>query len=717
MKARKFLALTLVVAALLLLCALNFSSAQAPVNLDGQLLIVWGDSDPAIRYYLFDESGQATQLLLDEALTRPQGGILAINGQQITVTGAWAATPGAALHVEAISLAGDAGSGQPDDVVGSQPWVSILCKFADIPDEPEPLSYFESLYSTTYPGLDHFWREVSYDLIDLIGSDSVGWYVLPQPRSYYVYDQDGDGIPDLNFGRAAQDCTAVADPDVYFPDFVGVNLMFNATLDCCAWGGSWYLNLDGVSKLYRMTWEPPWGYQNQAVLAHEMGHGFGFPHSCYNPNATYDNRWDVMSSIWNNSPVHPVYGVLGQHTISFHMDLAGWIADEAQITVPAGSRARVTLEQVALPHTDNYLLARVPILGSGYHFYTVEARRQTGYDNVLPGQAVIIHEVDLGRDIPAHVVGTDGSSGAMWLPGEQYVDLAAGITIRVEEATASGYVVTIWNQVVSLSELDLSGPAGGLPDISYPFTVTVEPVNATLPITYVWQATGYAPLTRTKTLSDVVYFSWPVTGPQTVTVTASNAGLIQLSASQPITIYDPAQADFGGGPVTGIAPLTVTLSNLSSGGYETCQWAWGDGQTSAGCDDPSHVYIATGVFSVSLAVSGFGSGDTLTRSRYVTIYQPVAADLAAWPLSGTVPLAVSFSNLSSGDYVTCTWLFGDGGSSNACEHPTHTFAATGTYTVSLTVGGPGGVDTALKPHWITVRERYRRYLPLVLRQP
>ena len=237
MKAHKTLALTFVLAALLLLCAINLSSAQAPVSLDGQLVIVWGDGDPAIRYYLLDASGQTTQLLLDEEMTRPLGGILALNGQQVSVTGVWLAAPGAVLRVESISSVGEAGGGQADDVVGSQPWVSILCKFADIPDEPEPLSYFESLYSTTYPGLDHYWREVSYDQIDLIGSDSVGWYVLPQPWSYYVYDQDGDGSPDLDFGRAAQDCTAVADADVYFPDFVGVNLMFNATLDCCAWGG------------------------------------------------------------------------------------------------------------------------------------------------------------------------------------------------------------------------------------------------------------------------------------------------------------------------------------------------------------------------------------------------------------------------------------------------------------------------------------------------
>ena len=67
--------------------------------------------------------------------------------------------------------------------------------------------------------------------------------------------------------------------DVYFPSFVGINLMFNDDLDGFAWGGSFTLLRDGVTRTYRMTWVPPWGYENQGPIAHEMGHGFGLPHS------------------------------------------------------------------------------------------------------------------------------------------------------------------------------------------------------------------------------------------------------------------------------------------------------------------------------------------------------------------------------------------------------------------------------------------------------
>ena len=60
----------------------------------------------------------------------------------------------------------------------------------------------------------------------------------------------------------------------------GINMMFNSNFDNgYAWGGARYMTLDGETKLWRTTWEPPWAYHSISVIAHEMGHGFGLPHS------------------------------------------------------------------------------------------------------------------------------------------------------------------------------------------------------------------------------------------------------------------------------------------------------------------------------------------------------------------------------------------------------------------------------------------------------
>jgi hypothetical protein len=82
----------------------------------------------------------------------------------------------------------------------------------------------------------------------------------------------------------------------------------------------------------------------------------------------------------------------------------------------------------------------------------------------------------------------------------------------------------------------------------------------------------------------------------------------------------------------------------------------------------------------------------------------VQADFSASPTSGIAPLEASFTNNSSGDYDTCTWTFGDGGTSNDCNNSTHTYTAVGVYTVALTVSGPGGGDTLTRTDYIMVAE-------------
>jgi hypothetical protein len=175
-----------------------------------------------------------------------------------------------------------------------------------------------------------------------------------------------------------------------------------------------------------------------------MGHGFGLPHSCYNPINVYDNAWAVMSQDrYNCAADHdPIYGCIGQHTISYHKDILGWIPSGQEYTAANGT-ATITLEQLALPATGNYKMAKIPIGGSSTHFYTVEARRLIGYDVKLPGAAVVIHEVDTTREEPAHVVGGNGNMGAKWVAGQTFTDTPNKISVSVLSATATGFQVSI----------------------------------------------------------------------------------------------------------------------------------------------------------------------------------------------------------------------------------------------------------------------------------
>jgi hypothetical protein len=532
---RSFYVCTILAVFTLLLQGGITSSGQAasPITLQGNFLIVWGDggqnsNQTSVRYFLASQQYGTVELLVGNDLLTSVGGAVGLNQKVISVNGVWHET-GKSLIVQSILPA----SGQllkPQGVYGPQPWVSILCKFADVPGEPNDLNFFKQMYSSEYPGLDHFWRQNSYDLANLEGSGAYGWFMLPHERAYYF-----DGSGNLIHQRAAEDCTSVAEPYVDFRPFVGINLMFNDNLDCCAWGGAWYLCLDGLCQVWRMTWEPPWGYQNIGVIAHETGHGFGLPHSLGNCQGGYDNRWDVLSDVWSNGtdPNFPQYGTMGQHTISYHKEMLEWITADQQYTAGTGTMKTITLERLALPQTGNYLEARILINNTTEHFYTLEVRQPTGspinYDKWLPGFAVIIHDIVPGRGDPAVVIDQDANcdtsdEGAMYKPGEVFIDDTNGIRVSIDEATQSGYVVTISNQFTAMQSVGLAGAEMGNVYESIPFTATVSPADATIPITYTWEATGLSPIIHTGGTTDSVEFNWDEPGSKGITVTASNAG-------------------------------------------------------------------------------------------------------------------------------------------------------------------------------------------------
>ena len=81
---------------------------------------------------------------------------------------------------------------------------------------------------------------------------------------------------------------------------------------------------------------------------------------------------------------------------------------------------------------------------------------------------------------------------------------------------------------------------------------------------------------------------------------------------------------------------------------------------------------------------------------------PPTADFVGTPRSGTAPLTVAFTNLSSGGATTFSWDFGDGGASSAPD-PSHAYTQPGLYDVSLTVTSPFGTDTETKAAYIDVR--------------
>ena len=79
------------------------------------------------------------------------------------------------------------------------------------------------------------------------------------------------------------------------------------------------------------------------------------------------------------------------------------------------------------------------------------------------------------------------------------------------------------------------------------------------------------------------------------------------------------------------------------------------------------------------------------------------ANFVGTPISGTAPLTVTFTDTSTGSPTSWNWNFGDGSLVNSTvQNPIHTFASTGTYTVSLSATNAAGSNTKTVANYIPV---------------
>ncbi|MBN1889167.1 MAG: PKD domain-containing protein [Thermoflexales bacterium] len=304
-----------------------------------------------------------------------------------------------------------------------------------------------------------------------------------------------------------------------------------------------------------------------------------------------------------------------------------------------------------------------------------------------------------GHSPVTHTGGLSDTTAFTWgAPGIKMVTVTAtNVGGVLSGAVSATHLITIADApIAGLSLVNDSPTLLGSP------TVLTAAVTAGTNITYAWDWGEGAGFTTTypsgSQLRGVVTHTYPAAGVYTAAVLARNS-VNWVTATTTVAIKSIV-ANFTANPLLGAHPLTVTFTNHSTGPYTASLWDFGDGETSV-LASPTHTYATTGVYTVSLTVTGVDESDTLTRTRYITVQHPVQADFSANPTSGAYPLTVAFTNWSTGLYTASRWDFGDGGTS-VLPSPTHTYPAAGVYTVSLTVTGPDGSDALTRARYIVV---------------
>jgi M6 family metalloprotease-like protein len=432
-------ALVLIFFAALLLSA---KPLHAQVAYDGTLQIVWQDPRPGAtlgggtHYSLALADGRIIELQMNGRETAA----IALMGRPVTVTGrAGAAATSAMFGSAAGTLVVDsiaAARGFSTDAstsaiaVVTKKVIFVLLRFADDAAVPHAPSFYTALTNPDTPPagqgipatLNAFYKKTSNNqfswLADVAGAGGLGapagWIALPQAKSFYA--PCNFSVSCVRLSTLTTDSVAAAKAQgIVFTPYDNINFVYSNDLDCCAMGGNWFI--DG--KSYGTTWEPPWG-QNTVIYAHEMGHSLGLPHSGW-VYYSYDSPWDIMSSSMGinqlscgsyfstnrGATTALVCAEPGDGYIAAHRDHLGWIPPANTVVTDAASTVTVTLEASALPLGAGVKLIKVCLpgfscTGSSARYFTVEARVKGGagatqYDNGIPGEGVIIHDVRFGR--------------------------------------------------------------------------------------------------------------------------------------------------------------------------------------------------------------------------------------------------------------------------------------------------------------------------------
>ena len=152
------------------------------------------------------------------------------------------------------------------------------------------------------------------------------------------------------------------------------------------------------------------------------------------------------------------------------------------------------------------------------------------------------------------------------------------------------------------------------------------------------------------------------------------------------------------GAYTAILGQKVIFSSAgttdTNGSIQSYLWDFGDGNTS-NLANPEHTYATTGSFTATLTVIDNDS-NTASDTANVIIQASNEAPVAQinGPYSAVSGQEITMNSNGSvdpdGAIVTYLWHFGDGNTSSQ-PNPKHTYAASGDYTVTLSVTDNGGL--------------------------
>lgn len=293
-------------------------------------------------------------------------------------------------------------------------------------------------------------------------------------------------------------------------------------------------------------------------------------------------------------------------------------------------------------------------------------------------------------------VSTQKNPGAIYInPGVYTVRLIVFDGVNRDTMIRTNYITVFQDPVVDIATDTTQGCA----PVSINFTDNSTPGSAPI-VTWIWDfGDGNTSLLQHPSHNYINPGNYSVT----LSLVDSNGCNENRTYTNHIRVGSIPVADFGSDVNSScFPPLTVNFADSSTGSSAlTYTWDFGDGNTSTN-QNPSHTYLALGVYDVSLHVTdATGCSDSVTKTGFVAI-EDLVADFNSNVTDGCVGQAVQFTDISTSNPSNWIWDFGDG-SFDSVANPLHVYTSAGIYSVSLIASNSGSCgDTVVKTNYITI---------------
>jgi len=250
------------------------------------------------------------------------------------------------------------------------------------------------------------------------------------------------------------------------------------------------------------------------------------------------------------------------------------------------------------------------------------------------------------------VTGTGAAGTVEFFDGATSLGAATAISGGVASKTLSGIAAGSYAYTAKFVPTDATAFTSSTSSVAT-YLVTAAPVPAPTASFTASAITGIAPLAvtfadtstgaptswlwtfgngSTSNVQNPPVVSYTAAGTYTVTLIASNANGASAAVSKTITVTDPVLntpvSSFTASATSGTAPLSVTLTDTSTGAPTSWLWDLGDGSTST-VQNPWVTYTLVGTYTVTLTASNAdGTGTVATQDITVTAPPVVGASIS-----------------------------------------------------------------------------------------